>query len=503
MENLIGTSQERRRNHGGLRLPADGPRLALELPPRVPALSVRGSEVPPVASAVERSAPDGHEPDWLAATVAARGCAVRLLEDLDFGLEPDAPATGGGKVPGLSAAVREFAGEALRRVPRAFLPGALDGEAGGRTSPLACLEVAVAASLPHAIALADSWLVRMLAWPYPGPLVPGGWRAILMSLLELRRDGRVCGAAGRAALEEAVRLPRDAVPVPSASGALGLAAIDVAWASRAKALLAGRGPLGAGAAESGLVLVREALDTLAADGRPGGLAAFFGAAGAIGGIWEEFESGLDSLLPAIAELAGTSAGAGIPRLSEAVTMKGRAFADFCLGHAEAWAVRAGTIYSEALDALEPLTASGPLKAAAHVLGTLAGALAADGSRRDASVARDLAMSLDALPDVCPDWAGRVPLAAAVIRLLKAPKPLSDRDMSPLENDFSAAFSRRFVMGEFDSLAADRACATAVRAGSARSAVPEPPQAGGCEGKGAGATVISQVKPAIVRLVAVP
>ncbi|MDR1312900.1 MAG: hypothetical protein LBQ12_04195 [Deltaproteobacteria bacterium] len=405
----------------------------------------------------------GFAPGWLREVLTRRACVGRLLEELDF--EPlDPVQVGGGE-----RKVASPAGLAFLAAVAGPAEGPCQAEGGAVPPTLSALRDRVLADPRLLGPLLGRWFSRATARPFP---VPGcaGWTLLLFSLLELRRNGRVALALSRNLLEGAVSAEEAlkegaapggaARPAPKSLLVAGDALLDASRAARLVDELSGEGfgALGPKNPRHGV-----SFGGGADRRRP---ETFFRAALEAAAAWRDAAAGLKVCRGALKDLTALRAGRALAWIPEALELDDLGFASFCLERAGALPETIAGGLSGALDAFDRLDA---LAERAGVLGALANALEASGSARDAAVVRSIAPSLYA-PGSAPDWlADEDPLSAAVLRLLKAPKPLSDEELEPLDEGFSPAFHRRIGKGEFDSIAAPQVTEASYPAGGVQEA----------------------------------
>ncbi|MDR3155050.1 MAG: hypothetical protein LBW85_12485 [Deltaproteobacteria bacterium] len=332
--------------------------------------------------------------------------------------------------------------------------GAAPGPRRGRERPrIDDLTGAAMESQPLTGLLAERWYKFISGSPkglaegaplWPGPLKGGDWRHLLFVHLELKRALSPVNPVAPGLLEEAVnRIGYDGA---AAGGDLIRQAEALSEAVSAKRLLqaakefcrsaAGAQPLGG-------------LPKPGPEGTPGGapkaISEFCRDAAAVRKAWAACLLALEGLSRAVRELSSRGLGKIFRGLDEAAGLEPEELAEFCAANAAGWDAAADGFYRRAVAAFDPVLA------ARNALRSLQAALEAEeGRRRDALVLLDVSRALDSLPDGASDWEEKVPLAAVVMRLLKAPKPLTDDDYAPLENDFSYGFSKKFKLGGYDS-----------------------------------------------------
>ncbi|MDR1038282.1 MAG: hypothetical protein LBT40_17445 [Deltaproteobacteria bacterium] len=110
-------------------------------------------------------------------------------------------------------------------------------------------------------------------------------------------------------------------------------------------------------------------------------------------------------------------------LDEAFLLAPAAFAPFCRAGAAAWSEEAECFFTLTLDAICMRGAVASVRDAPMAASSLAVPPEASGSAGDAQILRVPPGVLKGLPEFSTDMEESAPLAAAVIRLLKAPKPL--------------------------------------------------------------------------------
>ncbi|MDR1040900.1 MAG: hypothetical protein LBR80_12205, partial [Deltaproteobacteria bacterium] len=309
--------------------------------------------------------------------------------------------------------------------------------------------------------LALSWHWRACSPPFPEIQERGSWRELMFALLELRRAGRDDGPLTRAILAGAVcsafgRVDAEgeapSSPAESVSAAVIRAAGDLAAARRAKEAFAQLNLSECSELTSAMSRTMAVMFLSKKEEDKGGpespLLAFFSTAAAMRELWGVFETALRSFRFSLCQVAASVAGGSIPEIRSGMPEGSEEFMAFCRARVKTWAEAADVFYNTSLDAFDVLDT---LSEAVRALGEILARLEESGSARDASELRELCVKLEALTKGDADWESKVPLAGEMFRLLKAPKPLSQDDLVPLENDFSVSFHRKLARGAFDSV----------------------------------------------------
>ncbi|MDR1079765.1 MAG: hypothetical protein LBQ79_02075 [Deltaproteobacteria bacterium] len=387
----------------------------------------------------------------------------------------------------------DFVDWAYDELPEAFPEGAPSGEVLAARG-LEWLRDTVFANDALKGMLCVAWLDRIISPPFIGPLRPGSWRVLLFAMLEFLRAGRGCAPIGgevvACAMDSESGMKDGAVPAggPEDGPALrpvpeplALASGELLDACRARGLMTDfdADP------DNSAILSRDIAAAVsdiggkrASDTGGGRLDAFLAVSEMVDALWRIYEGNLEVFRDALQDIAASGAGKFMPGIDEALELEAGEFASRCRGLVRVWAEAAEGLYVRALDAVAALDT---LREARRVIGVMSRMSGIANSGRDIGPFGELMAELDSIPDGSRDWEERSPTAAAILMILRAPKPIDQDVQDSLYNTFEmfsmAFFNKLLKEGEFDSALkagppSGPVVAAEPAAASAASAVPE-------------------------------